>query len=209
MRPIVTNRVVWTVGRSVTEVSPAKMTEPIEMPFGLRTQSVRWAQETIIRLGSQMPPWKRQFWRGKWQPIVKNRDFLPWALQKWQNRLICYFDCGLGWAEGNTSSIVFARWHKCTRWHCRELRKNGWTNWLVVWVVDLCGPKEAEVQSYLPGGANVPTWKCTSAHWRHLENTTEPSICVGDVVLCQITLITTCSLWHASCHLLFHVLSFI
>jgi len=29
------------------------------------------------------------------------------------------------------------------------------------------------------------------AHWHHLANTTEPSICGGDVVLCQTTL-TTC-----------------
>jgi len=35
MWPIVTDRVVWSVGRFVTLVSPAKMTEPIEMPFGL------------------------------------------------------------------------------------------------------------------------------------------------------------------------------
>jgi len=29
------------------------------------------------------------------------------------------------------------------------------------------------------------------AHWRHLKNTTEPSMCGGDSALCQITL-TTC-----------------
>jgi len=29
------------------------------------------------------------------------------------------------------------------------------------------------------------------AHWRHLANTTEPSICGGDAALCQITL-TNC-----------------
>jgi len=29
------------------------------------------------------------------------------------------------------------------------------------------------------------------AHWRHLANTTEPSVCGGDAALCQITL-TTC-----------------
>jgi len=29
------------------------------------------------------------------------------------------------------------------------------------------------------------------AHWRHLANTTEPSVCGGNAVLCQITL-TTC-----------------
>ena len=28
-------------------------------------------------------------------------------------------------------------------------------------------------------------------HWRHLKNTTEPSMCDGDAALCQITL-TTC-----------------
>jgi len=32
------------------------------------------------------------------------------------------------------------------------------------------------------------TW---GAHWRHLANTTEPSMCGGDAALCQITL-TTC-----------------
>ena len=39
MRPIVTDRVAWSVGLSVclsvTLVSPAKTAEPIEMPFGL------------------------------------------------------------------------------------------------------------------------------------------------------------------------------
>ena len=36
-------------------------------------------------------------------------DSLPWAAQKWLNRSICGLGCGLGWAEGSTSSIVFAR----------------------------------------------------------------------------------------------------
>jgi len=31
------------------------------------------------------------------------------------------------------------------------------------------------------------------AHWRHLKNTTEPSMCGGDAALCQITLITCCN----------------
>jgi len=29
-----------------------------------------------------------------------------------------------------------------------------------------------------------------SAHWRHVKNTTEPSMCSGDTALCQITLAT-------------------
>ena len=42
MRPIVTDRVTWSVCQSVcqsvTVVSPAKTAEPIEMPFGLWTR---------------------------------------------------------------------------------------------------------------------------------------------------------------------------
>jgi len=38
MRPIVTDRVAWSLGGSVTIVSPAKTAEPIEMQFGLKTQ---------------------------------------------------------------------------------------------------------------------------------------------------------------------------
>jgi len=38
MRSVVTDRVAWSVGLSVTLVSPAKMAKPIEIPFGLRTQ---------------------------------------------------------------------------------------------------------------------------------------------------------------------------
>jgi len=40
MRPVVTDRVAWSVGRSVTLVSPAKIAEPIKMPFGLWAQMV-------------------------------------------------------------------------------------------------------------------------------------------------------------------------
>jgi len=35
MRSIVTDRVAWSVGLSVTVVSPAKTAEPIEMQFGM------------------------------------------------------------------------------------------------------------------------------------------------------------------------------
>jgi len=38
MWPIVTDRVAWSVGLSVTLMSPAETAGPIEMPFGLRTQ---------------------------------------------------------------------------------------------------------------------------------------------------------------------------
>jgi len=35
------------------------------------------------------------------------------------------------------------------------------------------------------------------AHWRHLKNTTEPSMCGGDAALCQITLTTCFHLVHS------------
>ena len=38
MRPIVTDWVAWSVGLSVTVVSPAETAEVIEIPFGLRTR---------------------------------------------------------------------------------------------------------------------------------------------------------------------------
>jgi len=34
--------------------------------------------------------------------------------------------------------------------------KNGWTDRFAICVVDSSGPKDAQVQSYLPGGANLP-----------------------------------------------------
>jgi len=82
-------------------------------------------------MGVQIPHEKGLFW-GKGSPIVKYRDCLPWAVQKQLNRSICNLGCGLGWAEGSTSSIIFAKWGQCTQF-----------------------------QSYSPGGANVPTWEDT------------------------------------------------
>jgi len=114
---------------------------------------------------------------GKGCPIVKYRMRL--SVQKQLNRSICHLGSGLGWAEGNVSSVVLARWRQGAQFH-----------------------------SYSSGGANVPddTLPCVvhaqlnrlichlcyelgwaegitssivfakwhgKAHWRHLENTIE------------------------------------
>ena len=50
---------------------------------------------------------------GERVPILKYWHFLPWAVQKLLNRSICHLGCGLGCAEGSTSSIIFARWRQC------------------------------------------------------------------------------------------------
>jgi len=62
MWPIVTDQVAWSVGHfvglSVTQVSPAKTAEPIEMLFGLRTSV---AQGTMYLDAVQIPHGKGQF----------------------------------------------------------------------------------------------------------------------------------------------------
>jgi len=84
------------------------MAELIDMPFELCVRMgprnrVRWDPDPLFVKG--------QFW-GKGMPIVKYSDFLPWAVPKWLNRLICRVGCGFRWAEGSTCSIVFARWRQ-------------------------------------------------------------------------------------------------
>jgi len=55
MQPVVIDRVAWSVGLSVTIVSPAKMAEPTKMPFGLRT----WlGPRNQVLDGANIPPWE-------------------------------------------------------------------------------------------------------------------------------------------------------
>jgi len=72
-----------------------------------------WA-ESIVLCGRSRSPMGRDknfWWTGA--PIVKYRHFLSYAMQKRLNRSIWHFSCGLQWAEGCTSSIVFASWRQC------------------------------------------------------------------------------------------------
>jgi len=59
MRLIFTDGVAWSVCRSVTILSHAKTTEPIEMPFGV------WTRIGARNHGSRSPNAKGQFWRKK------------------------------------------------------------------------------------------------------------------------------------------------
>jgi len=68
MRPIVTNRVAWSVGPSVTIVSLAKTAEPIEIPFWLWTRV-----ETVIRWGPDPHAWDN--FEGKGPPLRSMRTF--------------------------------------------------------------------------------------------------------------------------------------
>jgi len=80
------------------------------MPFGLWARTCPRNHELD---GGPDPPPREWAILGKESSNVRYRDFLPWAVQKWLNRSICRLGCGLAWAEGGTSSIVFARWCQC------------------------------------------------------------------------------------------------
>jgi len=122
----------------------------------------------------QIPHEKGKFW-GKGQAIVKYRDSLQSPV--WN-----------GWTDHDAVWIVGSEWPKesWVRWgqipHLKwQFWGKGsptvkyrdfllwavqkcWTDRFAIWVVGSAGPKEAQVQSYSPGGANV-------GNWRHLANT--------------------------------------
>jgi len=58
MQPVIADRVAWSVGRSITLVSPAKMAEPLKMQFGFRT---RVGSTNHVLDGGPDPPWEGQF----------------------------------------------------------------------------------------------------------------------------------------------------
>jgi len=81
------------------------------MPFGLLKTQVGPGNHVLD--GCSNPPMGRgNFESAKGLPIVKYRDTLQSPVQKRLNWLICHLGCGLRWAKGSTSSIVFSRWHK-------------------------------------------------------------------------------------------------
>jgi len=89
MQLVVTDGVVWSVGRSVRLsvtiismiISPSKTVELIEMPFRLWTQV---GPRNHILDGGPDPPMGRASFEGeKGWPIVKYRDYHPCAVVMW------------------------------------------------------------------------------------------------------------------------------
>jgi len=93
MRSIVTDQVAWSIGRSVTLMSPVKTAEPIEMPFGLRTPV---GIGNHVLHGGPDAPWEGTILMVKGRPIVKYRDTLRSSVQQRLNRSRCRLGCGLG-----------------------------------------------------------------------------------------------------------------
>ena len=80
--------------------------------FGLRTQ-VGWPREPCITWGYRSPHGKGRF-EGEGGILLWSIGTLCGRLCKKRLKwLICRLGCGLRWAEGGTSSIVFVRWRQC------------------------------------------------------------------------------------------------
>jgi len=52
----------------------------------------------------------------------------------------------------------------------------------------------ATIEKYIVAMATILAFCIWGVHWRHMTNTTEPSVSGGDVALCQSTL-TTCLIY--------------
>jgi len=89
MWPIVTNRIAWSVCRSVTLVSPAKTAD--------------WDAVWVVDSGGPRESWLHgvpdpRIGRGNFE--WGERDTLWWAVQIRLNRSRCRLGYGLGWAKG-------------------------------------------------------------------------------------------------------------
>jgi len=85
--------------RQHPDMNCAKMAEPFEMLFGLWT---RVGPRKHVLDGAQIPHTKGQLLGVRTCRGMPD-DTLLWAVQKWLNRSICRFGCGIGWVEGSTT----------------------------------------------------------------------------------------------------------
>jgi len=154
---------LWYVGRSVclsvTLMSPAKTAELIEMMFGL------WAQmgpRNHVLDGVQIFRGKGQFW-GKGRPLQSIGTLCGHLCENsWTNRFAVWV-VDSEWAEGNTSSIVFARWRQCVL-PCGHIG--------ATWRIRLNRPSAAVIRSYVKllwplvqHGDRPSSWTCYARVW--------------------------------------------
>jgi len=99
MRPVVTDRVAWSVYLSVWhDRQPSKN--------HWTNRHALWDVDFGRPMAVQISLWERVHLEGKWRPIVKCRDSLPWAVQKQLKQSRCHLvvDSGgsreacIGWA---------------------------------------------------------------------------------------------------------------
>jgi len=109
------HRVSWSVGLSValSVCHTSESWKRLKRSSCHLRSGLGWAQWTTYYMTSRGQHGKGQFWVGTRQTIVKHKDTSQSSVQTRLNRSIWRFGCGLEWAEGCSSSIVFARWHQC------------------------------------------------------------------------------------------------
>jgi len=156
-------------------VSCAKMAELIKMPF------VLWR-----RVGPRKHVLHRVHIDATWR-IRLNRPCSA-TLQKWLNQSRCRcLECGLGWTQGGTTYYLWAPITPCQGAIFRGKDMPGMPHntlsgavqkWLNQSICCLsCGLGWAKRST---GSVIFARWRQWRAHWRHLANTIEPSICGGD-----------------------------
>jgi len=95
----------------------------------------------------KISPWEGAVLRGKGRPIVKYRDALPWAVQKWLNWLGCCLVEDLCWPKEACvtwgCTLVLPGKYSWTV-HVQQSCKNDWTDRDAICGVYLGGPKEQE-----------------------------------------------------------------
>jgi len=168
--------VAWSVGLSVA-LSVCHTSEPCKNGWNDQVAILRcglgWAQWTTYYMRSRCQHGKGQFWGRNKQTIVNNRHTPRSSVQRRLNRS----RCRLGWTRTNRKHHVLhgrsrspmgrgnsdgqGRPLQSIGTFSRKLCINGCTYPFAVSVVDSSGPKDAQVQSYSPGGSNVPLWKDT------------------------------------------------
>ena len=165
----------------------AKMAQPIEMPFWLRA----WmGPRNHVLDGVQIPIERGNFGFSRFRTAhgtVSSGTLVPPPSGRLKSiESFCHEPCKNGWTDRFTvwvvdlgrpkeaqfshirqvapmctNSIIFARWRQ-RAWRYCAVRKC-LNRSFAVWVGDSGGPKEAQVQSYSPGGAKVPSWEGTLA----------------------------------------------
>jgi len=118
MRPIVTDRVAWSVGLSVclsvTLVNPPKTSAPIEMLFELRTRVV--PTNHVLDKGADPPMGRANFEGGKGLPIVKYAVIyaktaepieMPFGLWAWMGRKNHVLDGGPAVLRDVAAATIF------------------------------------------------------------------------------------------------------
>jgi len=135
-------------------------------------------KESCIGWGADLPTGSGNF-QGKGWPIVKYRDALPWAVQKRPNQSRCHLGYGLWWAidEAQIPHVEGAiiRGKACL----------GMPNNTLAWAVQKWLNQSICRLWHGLGWAKGSTSSIVFTMWcrRHLANTTEPSICGGNVAL--------------------------